>query len=339
MPNFSRLAAEGSFAPLGTSVPPQSPVAWSNFITGHDPGAHGIFDFVHRDPATKTPYLSTSRTVPPARTVTRGPLPVPAGGRPVELLRHGQPFWETRGARRPTSIIRMPANFPPSGTAHRELSGMGTPDLAGTYGTFTFYSSELFAFGGRPLSGGRLSASTSATTSSAARCEGPTIRSCGSRRRSRRSSRRTSIPAAARQAGRRATKSACCVAGEWSDWVPVRFPMIPTQSLRGMVRFYLKQVRPEFELYASPSTSIRSIRRCRSRRPVVCGRAGQGDGTLLHAGHAGRHQGARGGGADARRVPRAGAAGGGRGAAPAGASRSTRSRAGCSSTMSATWTR
>jgi predicted AlkP superfamily phosphohydrolase/phosphomutase len=57
MPTFARLRAEGSFQTLGTSVPPQSPVAWSNFVTGMNPGGHGIFDFIHRDPAT---YQSTS---------------------------------------------------------------------------------------------------------------------------------------------------------------------------------------------------------------------------------------------------------------------------------------
>ena len=58
LPNFSRVAREGSFGPLETSIPPQSPVAWSNFITGMDSGGHGIFDFVHRKPDTLTPYLS-----------------------------------------------------------------------------------------------------------------------------------------------------------------------------------------------------------------------------------------------------------------------------------------
>src|SRR3982751_5064826 len=52
LPNLARLRASGSFSRLGTSSPPQSPVAWSTFITGMEPGAHGIFDFVHRDPAT-----------------------------------------------------------------------------------------------------------------------------------------------------------------------------------------------------------------------------------------------------------------------------------------------
>ena len=71
MPNFSRLAAAGGFAPLETSVPPQSPVAWSNFITGMDSGGHGIYDFVHRDPETMLPYLSTSKTEDAGRILER----------------------------------------------------------------------------------------------------------------------------------------------------------------------------------------------------------------------------------------------------------------------------
>ena len=40
--------------------------------------------------------------------------------------------------------------------------------------------------------------------------------------------------------------------GEWSDWVPVEFAFVPTQTLGGEVRFFLKRVAPFFELYASP---------------------------------------------------------------------------------------
>ena len=61
MPSFSKLASQGGFMPLGTSVPPQSPVAWSNFITGMDPGGHGIFDFIALDRDTMLPYLSTAK--------------------------------------------------------------------------------------------------------------------------------------------------------------------------------------------------------------------------------------------------------------------------------------
>jgi hypothetical protein len=61
MPGLARLAKMGGLAPLGSAVPPQSPVAWSDFITGMDAGGHGIFDFIHRDPKTLQPYFSASR--------------------------------------------------------------------------------------------------------------------------------------------------------------------------------------------------------------------------------------------------------------------------------------
>ncbi len=253
MPNFSKLAAEGSFGPLGTSIPPQSPVAWSTFITGEQPGAHGIFDFVHRDPATRAPYLSTSRTVPPSRTLRVGRYQFPLAAGRVELLRHGQPFWEVLEARGiQTSIIRMPANFPPSGSAHRELSGMGTPDLAGTYGTFTFYSSELFALGGRPVSGGRLQrvhVRENVVRSMLRGPDNPFLREPTPLEAEFTAYLDSVHPAIKLVVG---NEERVLQEGEWSDWVPVQFRMAPTQTLGGMGRFYLKQVRPEFELYVSP---------------------------------------------------------------------------------------
>ena len=46
--------------------------------------------------------------------------------------------------------------------------------------------------------------------------------------------------------------------GEWSDWVPVEFALIPFQSLRGMCRFYLKQVVPPSSCTSARSISTRS---------------------------------------------------------------------------------
>jgi predicted AlkP superfamily phosphohydrolase/phosphomutase len=40
--------------------------------------------------------------------------------------------------------------------------------------------------------------------------------------------------------------------GDWSDWVTLEFDMMPFVSARGIVRFYLKSIRPDFELYMSP---------------------------------------------------------------------------------------
>jgi predicted AlkP superfamily phosphohydrolase/phosphomutase len=252
MPNFSRLAASGSFTSLATTMPPQSPVAWSSFMTGMDAGGHGIFDFIHRDAAEMTPYLSTTRTTAP-RTLKLGGWQLPVSNAKVELLRHGQPFWdllERHGV--PATIIRMPANFPPSGTATRELSGMGTPDLLGTYGTFTFYTSAPGAETTRALSGGRFVTVDIVDRVVRAELTGPD-------HPYRTAARPLTVPITAYLDPDSAAaklvvgdEERVLGAGEWSDWVPVDFELMPLVRLRGMCRFYLKQVAPAFELYASP---------------------------------------------------------------------------------------
>src|SRR4051812_23708620 len=70
MPNLAALARSGTYSNLATSSPPESPVAWADFITSQHSDKHGIYDFVHRDPKTISMYLSTSRVKPP-RTVLR----------------------------------------------------------------------------------------------------------------------------------------------------------------------------------------------------------------------------------------------------------------------------
>jgi len=94
MPNFQRVAAQGGFAPLATTIPPQSPVAWSSFITGMNPGHTAIFDFIHRDPNTMLPYLSTSRVEPAGRTLSFGKWVFPLSGGEAVQLRRGTPWWE-----------------------------------------------------------------------------------------------------------------------------------------------------------------------------------------------------------------------------------------------------
>lgn len=252
LPGFAQLANTGGFAPLGTTVPPQSPVAWSTFITGLDPGGHGIFDFVHRDPKTMEPYLSTTRTEPASRSLGIGRWQLPLSSGRVESLRHGQPFWEVLESNGiPTTVIRMPANFPPSGKATRELSGMGTPDLQGTYGTFALYSSEPYA-DSRNLAGGIVYPVNVSEGLVRAPIEGPDNPFLKQPQRVR-----TEFTARIDQRRRHARieidgEERLLTVGEWSDWLPVSFPLVPTQSLHGEVRFFLKGLDPFFELYASP---------------------------------------------------------------------------------------
>src|SRR5207248_2820732 len=80
LPNLNRLRSQGDFRRLATTVPPQSPVAWSSLITGMDPGGHGIFDFVHRNPATRMPMSSMAEVTEAAHTFGIGPYVIPLSG-------------------------------------------------------------------------------------------------------------------------------------------------------------------------------------------------------------------------------------------------------------------
>ena len=251
LPNLARLAEAGGLAPLETSVPPQSPVAWSDFITGMDAGGHGIFDFVHRDPETMLPYLSTSRAETSEECYGFGRWKVPAGGE-IELLRRGTPFWEVLEDNGVESwIVRMPANFPPSGSASRELSGMGTPDAVGSPGEFSFYTSELFAFEGEDISGGEIYPVDYWEGIAEATLYGPP-NICLPGKPKLATDFTVHVdpdePVAKLVVG---DEQRVLMVGEWTDWLPVYFPL-PGSDLRVTARFYLKSVRPELELYVTP---------------------------------------------------------------------------------------
>ncbi len=251
LPHFAKVAARGRFGPLGTTIPPQSPVAWSSFITGLDPGRHGIFDFIHRDPKTMTPYLSTTRTVPPSHFVPLGRWQLPLTAGRVELLRRGEAFWERLEAHGiETTVVRMPADFPPSGRATRELSGMGTPDLLGTYGTFSLYTSDPFATAG-PVAGGtiyRVDVTDHAVRATLEGPDNPLLKQ----------PEKVTLPFAVHVDASRTyakivvgTEERLLRVGEWSDWVPLRFALT-WGELRAQCRFYVKQLNPDFVLYVSP---------------------------------------------------------------------------------------
>jgi len=58
LPNFAKVRDRGSYGRLRTTYPAQTPVAWSSFATGTNPGGHGIFDFITRDKQTYLPDIA-----------------------------------------------------------------------------------------------------------------------------------------------------------------------------------------------------------------------------------------------------------------------------------------
>jgi predicted AlkP superfamily phosphohydrolase/phosphomutase len=253
MPNFAKLAQEGSFKRLTTSVPPQSPVAWSNVITGMNAGGHGIFDFIHRDPKTMELYFSASRVEAPKHVLHIGSWVIPLGSGSAEQLRQGKAFWQILDEHDiPNSVYRMPSNFPPVPAKGETLSGMGTVDLRGGYGTFSYYTDDPMAVAGAE-EGGQVIPVQVVNSQVTSQLIGPDN-----------TFRKESAPATenftvsvdpAESVAKIAFQDQQFVLreGEWSGWVPIQFQLIPFfGNVNAICRFYLKQAHPRFELYVSP---------------------------------------------------------------------------------------
>jgi hypothetical protein len=139
LPAVRALIERGGLHDLQSEIPPESPVAWASMQTGVKPSRHSIFDFIGRDPE-RSGYRPTNGMV------DFDPPPFLFGAVPTR-----PPRVESRLAYRTFSErvseagygvlgLRPPLAFPvrPQPDA-RVLSGLGTPDLAGTNGAYAFY--------------------------------------------------------------------------------------------------------------------------------------------------------------------------------------------------------
>jgi predicted AlkP superfamily phosphohydrolase/phosphomutase len=241
MPNLARLQEGGGYSRINTTYPAQTPVAWATFSTGTNPGKHGVFDFIRRDPKTYLPDLSLNRYeqknafLPPK----------------VINLRNGVPVWELlSNAGIPSCVLRCPCTYPPDKIRGRMLSGMGVPDLRGGLGTSTFYSSDQSTMEKenenmvpvQPDDNGIIKTYL-----------------IGPRNPKTRKDLQIEITLQIDQQNNKGIlrsdgkpKVLELNQGEWSDWLKVRFKSGLLQSIWGIVRFYLVRLSPVFELYASP---------------------------------------------------------------------------------------
>ena len=153
LPNFKKLAKSGCYHRLRTTFPSISPVAWSSFSTGTNPGKHNIFDFLDRDLRTYLPFLSSTHIGRVEKFLKLGKYRIPLHKPELRLLRKSKPFWTILGESYIWStILRVPITFPPDEFYGAQLSAMCVPDLLGTQGTFFLYSTrpagERFKEGG-----------------------------------------------------------------------------------------------------------------------------------------------------------------------------------------------
>jgi hypothetical protein len=268
LPNLARLRDRGGFSDLGTSVPPQSPVAWATFINSAGPGSHGIFDFIHRHPEHQCdPFYSAAETVPGEGFWDIGNHRLqldfwPFNHKPpaTMLRRQGTPFWDDLDrAGIPSTFYDPPSNYPASPSHyghHRCLCGMGTPDMLGTYGTYQHFAEDGPAKT-TDEGGGTRSRLTFSDDTAHARLVGPDDALL-------KTPRPIEIPfevhrdreanaAVIEIQGRKLALNA----GQWSHWTRLEFTMstpafVPGQGVSGLCRFYMQQVAPTFRLYVSP---------------------------------------------------------------------------------------
>ena len=241
LPNIAALRARGGFGRVATTTPAQTPVAWSSFATGMNPGGHGIFDFLRRDPKTYLPDLALNRYE--QKNAFSPPKAVNS--------RKGETIWERLSAAGvPSTVIRCPCTYPPEPIKGRILAGMGVPDLRGGLGTATYYTTED---GVRPLEAENVvKVARSADGSIATHLIGP-------RNPKDRSDAKAEIVIVPDPSGDRVTirsagtpRELVVERGKWSDWLRVKFKIGMLQAVKGMVRFALDASGADFSLYASP---------------------------------------------------------------------------------------
>ncbi len=144
LPNLKKLAEAGNYRRLRTTYPALSPVAWSTFATGVNPAKHNIFDFLDRSLKSYLPQLSSARVDKPRRILHLGRFRIPRSRATVELLRKSKPFWKTLGEHGiGCTVLRIPITFPPEKFDGKMLSAMCTPDLKGTQGSFSQFTTRI----------------------------------------------------------------------------------------------------------------------------------------------------------------------------------------------------
>jgi predicted AlkP superfamily phosphohydrolase/phosphomutase len=253
LPNFSALAESGGYSRLRSTFPSITPVAWSSFTTGTNPGKHNIFDFLDRDPRTYLPRLSSTEIGSVTRVLKLGKLRIPLAKPSIRLLRKSKPFWTILGEHNIWStIIRVPITFPPDEFYGAQLGAMCIPDLLGTQGTFLLFTTrsggESFQEGGRRF---ELSANGS-KDSFEGTIEGPENTFF-------KDNPPMTLPlkidldrAANRALVSVNGESVDLEPGELSDWVKLSFKAIPGIKVNGICRMMITEMDEHLSLYVSP---------------------------------------------------------------------------------------
>ena len=248
LPHLKQLAERGTFTNLATTLPPISPVAWSSFQTGVNPGKHNIFDFLNRNLRTYLPELSSTRIV---EGVSGWRNWVGLGGGSIRMLRKSQQFWKILGDFGVFStILRVPITFPPEKFFGLSLSAMCTPDLRGTQGSFTLFSTDPAECS--ETTGGLRILVQKVGNMIEAWLPGPPLPSATEPREFRTRLVITILPEKNAIELRVGSERIRLPLQQDSQWVHVEFREGWFTKVSGICRFRVEALQPHFRLYVSP---------------------------------------------------------------------------------------
>ena len=252
LPQFRKLAENGSFLPLQTSCPSMSPVAWSSFATGTDASRHNVFDFLGRDEKTYLPILASTRITNPDRHLKLGRYRIPLGRPSIRLMRRSRAFWSVLDdCMIPCHVLRVPITFPPEPLKNGVmLSAMCVPDLRGSQGSFTYFTTDAEKAGRH--TGGEVLPVERHGDVVVGELPGPANPFTDAHEE-------LTVPFVARigDDGRQVWfdfggNELTLGLREYSDWITLTFRPGLGVKIRGIVRLYVTSISPHFELYVTP---------------------------------------------------------------------------------------
>lgn len=251
LPNLAKLREQGRYSRLRTTYPALSPVAWSTFATGANPGKHNLFDFLNRNLRTYLPELSSSRVRQPSRVWKIGRWRIPLSKPAVDMRRKSRPFWALLGDHLVGStVLRVPITFPPEPFQGRLLSAMCAPDLLGTQGSFQVFTTG--PAGAEFEEGGACYALKKEGGAYAGEVRGPenTVREgAGDLRIPFRLLLKDEQAGGHLEIGDKRHELAL---GRFTPWVRLTFRAGLGIKVSGIAQFRLAQVEPNVRLYLSP---------------------------------------------------------------------------------------
>ncbi len=243
LPHFSRLGQIGAYSELATGISPQSPIAWATIATGNNPGYHGIFDFICRRIPEYVPELGILRINPKNIFGKREAMFLP--------VMQGNTFWDYTSSHNISStVVRWPVTFQPKQNQARLYAGLGVPDLKGGLGKYSFYTTKNIPAnteGIEKVINVKVNDNKIKTY-----IAGPMVVKLKDKEEAKTDLNIRILQDNSKIEVIAGDRTLVVNKGTWSEWFEIKFKLGFMKTATGLVKFYLNQTHPEFELYMTP---------------------------------------------------------------------------------------